>query len=204
MTEARRSVSETAVEALDRARTGQTLTNYPAIFGGFMAKGIPEADIKPRENVFTFQAWKALGRSVKRGEHGVRVVTFITCTGKPDIDQATGEEKARSYRRPWTTTVFHISQTEEHRPDYRTSKSPDGSVTYRVEDPPEGHIAAVTVGKNRDGSYWAVIEFRSGVGPGAMRWDCPHWPQLLADIDRKRMEYHCPLFDIEEPAAAHW
>jgi hypothetical protein len=25
-----------------------------------------------------------------------------------------------------------------------------------------------------------------------------------ADIDRKRMEYHCPLFDIEEPAAAHW
>jgi len=105
MTEARRSVSETAVEALDRARTGQTLTNYPAIFGGFMAKGIPEADIKPRENVFTFQAWKALGRSVKRGEHGVRVVTFITCTGKPDIDQATGEEKARSYRRPWTTII---------------------------------------------------------------------------------------------------
>ena len=51
MTEARRSVSETAVEALDRARTGQTLTNYPAIFGGFMAKGIPEAEIKARENV---------------------------------------------------------------------------------------------------------------------------------------------------------
>ena len=47
MTEARRSVSETAVEALDRARTGQTLTNYPAIFGGFMAKGIPEATSSP-------------------------------------------------------------------------------------------------------------------------------------------------------------
>jgi hypothetical protein len=60
--------SEMQNEALDRATSSQALTNYPAIFGGFMAKGIPEADIKPRENVFTFQAWKALGRSVKRGE----------------------------------------------------------------------------------------------------------------------------------------
>jgi hypothetical protein len=41
-------------EALERARTSQALTNYPAIFEGFMAKGIPETDIKPRENVFTF------------------------------------------------------------------------------------------------------------------------------------------------------
>ncbi len=120
MTEARRSVSETAVEALDRARTGQTLTNYPAIFGGFMAKGIPEADIKPRENVFTFQAWKALGRSVKRGEHGVRVVTFITCSEKVAIDEATGNETVTAtYRKPHITTVFHVSQTE---PDYRTPR----------------------------------------------------------------------------------
>ena len=65
------------------------------------------------------------------------------------------------------------------RDSIKPSKSPDGSVTYRVEDPPEGHIAAVTVGKNRDGSYWAVIEFRRGVGPGAMRLDCPHWPQPI-------------------------
>jgi hypothetical protein len=33
-------------EALDRARNGQTLSNYPAIFAGFMEKGIPEADIR--------------------------------------------------------------------------------------------------------------------------------------------------------------
>jgi hypothetical protein len=56
--------------------------NYSAIFQGFMAKGIAETDIKPRENVFTFHAWKALGRSVKRGEHGVKVVTFIAPIGK--------------------------------------------------------------------------------------------------------------------------
>lgn len=49
------------IEALSRAVNGLSLGNYPAIFGGFMAKGIPEAEIKPRENVFTYQAWRALG-----------------------------------------------------------------------------------------------------------------------------------------------
>ena len=112
-----------------RARTGQTLTNYPAIFEGFMAKGIAEADIKPRENVFTFHAWKALGRSVKRGEHGVRVVTFVECSGR-ERDPATGEERVTTYRRPHSTTVFHISQTEptaerrsaRQQADYRTPR----------------------------------------------------------------------------------
>jgi antirestriction protein ArdC len=99
-------------EALDRARTGQTMTNYPAIFVGFREKGIADSDIKPRENIFTFNAWKALGRSVRKGEHGVKVVTFIDCAGKTDIDQSTGETKSTNYRKPHTTTVFHVSQTE--------------------------------------------------------------------------------------------
>ena len=85
------------------------MSNYPAIFHGFIAKGIPESDIKPRENVFTFEAWKALGRYVRKGEHGVKVVTFIESKSK-EVDQDTGEAKA--IRRLWTTTVFHISQTE--------------------------------------------------------------------------------------------
>jgi len=58
--------TEIETEALERARNGQTWTNYPAIFAGFIEKGIAENDIKPRENVFTFHAWKALGRSVNR------------------------------------------------------------------------------------------------------------------------------------------
>ena len=111
MAEANRILSEAALEALERARTGQARTNYPAIYTGFMEKGIPEAEIKPRENVFTFNAWKALGRSVKKGEHGVRVVTFIDCDAT-ERDPASGEEKIVTYRRPHTTTVFHISQTE--------------------------------------------------------------------------------------------
>ena len=95
------------VEALSRAVNGLSLGNYPAIFSGFMAKGIPEAEIKPRENVFTYQAWRALGRQVRRGEHGVKVVTFVEMAKE---DKETGEKEP--FRRPWATTVFHISQTD--------------------------------------------------------------------------------------------
>jgi antirestriction protein ArdC len=72
-----------------------------------MAKGIPQSEIRPRENVFTYQAWRALGRQVRRGEHGVKVVTFIEAAKE---NKETGERE--SFRRPRTTTVFHISQTD--------------------------------------------------------------------------------------------
>ena len=99
--------TEIQQEALANARSGQSVMNYGAIFTGFAEKGIAQADIKPRENVLTFHAWKALGRSVKRGEHGVKVVTFVPCDQKDE----SGEVKS-TYRKPHTTTVFHISQTE--------------------------------------------------------------------------------------------
>lgn len=104
--------TEQSAEALNRAVTNQTMTNYPAIFQGFIDKGIPEDEILPRENVFTFNAWRALGRTVKKGEHGVKVVTWIPMTKK---DPETGEvqqigKKAR------TVTVFHVSQTTELAP----------------------------------------------------------------------------------------
>jgi|SRR6516165_8029769 antirestriction protein ArdC len=101
-------------EALSRPMNGQALTNWPAIFAGFMAKGIPESEIRPRENVLTYHAWRALGRQVRRGEHGVKVVTFVACEGKKDSTEE-GEAKdklKRRYRRPWTATVFHLSQTD--------------------------------------------------------------------------------------------
>src|SRR5262250_658515 len=103
------NIPQSRLESLKRAVYGQSFTNFPTIFQGFAAKGIPESEIKPRENVFTFEAWKALGRVVRRGEHGVKVVTMIETRSK-EIDQDTGERKI--IRRPWTTTVFHISQTK--------------------------------------------------------------------------------------------
>jgi hypothetical protein len=96
-----------ATQALRNAVSGQSFGNYQAIFEGFAAMGIAAEDIKPRENVFTFNAWRALGRTVSKGQKGVRVVTVIRCTRQ---DAETGE--SHPVRKPRTTAVFHISQTE--------------------------------------------------------------------------------------------
>ena len=104
-------VNERQAESLSRAIHGQTMSNYPAIIDGFTNRGIPEDQIKPRENVFTYQAWKALGRQVRKGEHGVKVITFIKRDKKTE-DPETGEVKFQTYSMPRTVSVFHISQTD--------------------------------------------------------------------------------------------
>jgi len=101
------TTQEMQIDALDRARNGQSAGNYAAIFSGLMEKGIAETEIKPRENVFTYQAWLAQGRHVRKGEHGVRVSVFVK-TEKVDAD--TGETRFSSF--PKGTTVFHITQTD--------------------------------------------------------------------------------------------
>jgi hypothetical protein len=103
--------SNTAQAALGRARDNSSMSNYPAIIMGFMEKGIPQHDIKPRVNVFTYGAWKGLNRVVKRGEHGVRINTFVAMA-KSVVNEETGENETRSFRAPRMTTVFHISQTQ--------------------------------------------------------------------------------------------
>ena len=119
----RASRDEIQQEALTRAASGQSLTNWPAILAGFAARGIPESDIRPRENVFTYHAWRALGRQVRRGEHGVKVVTFITTeSGAAEPaddaggDTATPDQRRPRGRRPWTATVFHVTQTDPIQP----------------------------------------------------------------------------------------
>ena len=100
--------SDIQAEALSRARHSESAANYPAIFEGLMEKGIAEADIHPRENVFTYHAWRGLGRQVRRGEKGVPVVTWIVCDKKDAAGEVTD-----TYRRPKTAHVFHITQTDE-------------------------------------------------------------------------------------------
>lgn len=92
-----------SLESLARAKAGDSLLNFPAIYTGFQSKGIALVDIKPRENVFTYNAWKALGRQVRRGESGVKCVTWVDTTDKESGD-------SRKFCR--STTVFHISQTD--------------------------------------------------------------------------------------------
>lgn len=120
-----------ADEALARATQSQALTNLPAVYAGFIDRGIPESEILPRVNVFTYAAWQALGRQVRRGEHGVRIVTYIVAKGAADPgaagaadagadaggdaggDCAGGDGAARPFKFPRTVTVFHVSQTDE-------------------------------------------------------------------------------------------
>ncbi len=97
-------------EALGRAVTGQSTRNYMAIITGFAAQGISADDITPRVNVFTYQAWKAQGRQVRKGQHGVKVCTFIPIEYKVEKD---GKEEVKVSSRPRTTIVFHVSQTDE-------------------------------------------------------------------------------------------
>lgn len=96
------------LEALSRATGNLSTMNYGDIIRGFAAKGIPVGDICPRENVFTYHAWRALGRQVKRGEKGVKVITWIPIAGKeqPDGTIGPGRKVCRS------AVVFHVSQTE--------------------------------------------------------------------------------------------
>jgi hypothetical protein len=99
-------------DALARAQNPiGPLSNFPDIIIQFAARGIPVAEIRPRENVFTYHAWRALGRQVRRGEHGVKVTTFVPMQRR-ERDPSTGEEKTTETRRPATAVVFHITQTD--------------------------------------------------------------------------------------------
>ncbi len=107
-------------ESLSRARQGQSMSNFATIIRGFTAKGILAEDIRPRENVFTYNAWKALGRCVRKGEHGVHVVTYVPIRDKAEQAEQLSElasdgqaaKNPKSHCRPWSAVVFHISQTD--------------------------------------------------------------------------------------------
>lgn len=107
-----KEVSEVQAQSLDRAKNGTSLTNYPIIIAGFSAMGIDESEIKPRNNVFTYQAWRAQGRQVRKGVHGVRICTFIPVDVK-EKDEKTDTVKIKTVNKRRNTTVFHISQTDE-------------------------------------------------------------------------------------------
>lgn len=103
--------------ALENAKADRSDANYDAIFEGFMEKGIDEDDIIPRENVFTYDAWQALGRQVRKGEKGVKVVTIIAGTKKDDADNGAQEAKGaddevKRFKMKRSVAVFHISQTD--------------------------------------------------------------------------------------------
>jgi antirestriction protein ArdC len=97
--------------ALDRARSNPSWANFGQVIAEFAARGIAESEISPKENVFTYNAWRALGRQVRKGEHGVKITTWVEMS-KRERDEQTGEEKIVSASRPTSAVVFHVSQTD--------------------------------------------------------------------------------------------
>jgi antirestriction protein ArdC len=98
------ATQEQRAESVDRAVNGQSVRNYEAIIAGFAERGIAAT---PREDVFTYNAWRGLGRQVRKGEHGIKIETWIPCKSKADEN---GERE--SYKRRKVTAVFHVSQTD--------------------------------------------------------------------------------------------
>lgn len=99
--------TEQGREALSRATNGLSCSNYPDIFHGFQALGIALDAIEPRVNIFTYRAWRAKGRQVRKGEHGVQIQTWIPVDS---VDKETEEVTHRTM--PKRATVFHVSQTD--------------------------------------------------------------------------------------------
>lgn len=94
-------------EAYQRSQN-TSAANFAAVVRGFADHGIPADQIEPKVNVFTYHAWRHLGRQVRRGEHGVKIVTFAPID---ETDPDTGAV-VRTTSRPRMAVVFHISQTD--------------------------------------------------------------------------------------------
>ena len=86
--------------------------NDDIVLEGFKGMGIPEEEIIPRENTYTYKTWKTLGRQVKFGESGVPIL-IVTGT-KMVKDEKTGKEK--KVTKVYNVSVFHISQTVPIKP----------------------------------------------------------------------------------------
>lgn len=128
-------------EALARIQDGTSTANHATIISGFTALGIPAEDIKPRENVLTYAAWRAKGRQVSKGQHGVKVSTVIE---KETTDAGTGETKKESFRR--RAVVFHITQTYERNGNAPTA-TPQPSPTASPAPTSNHTLAASLRGK---------------------------------------------------------
>lgn len=92
-----------ALEALGRATSRLASNNDGVVIAAFAERGI---DATPRVDVFTYAAWQALGRQVRRGEKSVTVTTWIPLAAKE------GDPKRTGGMIPRRAYVFHVSQTD--------------------------------------------------------------------------------------------
>ena len=109
-----------AKEALERIQSLSCPKSEIAVQIHFSERGIDPSDIHPRQNVLTFNAWRALGRTVRKGERGFSFTAWVPINGKQTkADESSDDSETESGKRsgkggrlkPRRTTVFHECQT---------------------------------------------------------------------------------------------
>lgn len=98
---AERAAMQTA--ALGRAREGRMCANDLLVIAAYAVKGI---DAHPRVDVFTYNAWRSLHRHVRKGQHGIQVLTYA----HKDTVKSDGTTEEHSF--PTSAVVFHVTQTD--------------------------------------------------------------------------------------------
>jgi antirestriction protein ArdC len=98
-------------EALGRAQSGSSEKNEAIAEMWAMDCGYPNP--VARVNLLTYGAWQALGRQVRKGEHGCKLETWIPIGDAPERGERdeNGKLRRQAMRRK-LTTVFHEAQTD--------------------------------------------------------------------------------------------
>jgi len=104
-----------------RSFDGYSVANAIAVRQALSERG---CSCEPYEDVFTFNRWRAQGRIVRRGQHGIALRVYVTAMrGGEDADGVIDEPRA--YRIPKTSHVFCRCQTDELAPRERFTAKPD-------------------------------------------------------------------------------
>ena len=107
----RRKTLEDPAVALLRIQSMQFGGNDVLVIRAFADADIAPEQIDPRQNVLTFNAWKALNRRVGKGAISVRVTVWIPVGDKAADEETSNDKPKRSGMRPTTARLFQISQT---------------------------------------------------------------------------------------------
>ena len=87
-----------------RSFQGYSVANAAAVVHGLAARG---CHCEPYADVFTFARWRAQGRTVRKGQHGIRLPVIVH---GESTDKDTGETRTYSLRR--ASFVFCRCQTD--------------------------------------------------------------------------------------------
>lgn len=98
----------------DEARTfqaGERISSIVRVTQALAERARPGCACEPYTDVFTFNRWRAQGRTVRRGEHGIVLPVVIekSYIGKDELGDET-ERTSRILRRSY---VFCRCQTDE-------------------------------------------------------------------------------------------